>query len=206
MRIWILILLIIGLQSCEWLSQNNNVKRNSNTATVKRTALHNNSAMHSDSVAHGGAVAQGDSDSTGGDIYTGATNPGELVKFAETQIGVPYVYASCDPKVGFDCSGFITYVFNHFKINVPRSSYGFTHMGKTVPFIDAKPGDIVLFTGTDSLAADVGHIGLVVSNINGHIQFIHSTSGKAMAVTISLLDDYYKSRFVRISRIFPQNE
>src|SRR4051812_36204863 len=47
-------------------------------------------------------------------INTGKVKPAELVKFARTLVGVPYRYASSDPKIGFDCSGFITHVFNHF--------------------------------------------------------------------------------------------
>lgn len=59
------------------------------------------------------------------------------------------IYGSTDPKVGFDCPGFITYVFNNFKINVPGSSRQFTNIGKTVPAETARRGDIVLFTDPD---------------------------------------------------------
>ncbi|MEJ7672522.1 MAG: NlpC/P60 family protein [Chitinophagaceae bacterium] len=77
-------------------------------------------------------------------------HPEALVAFAESLIGVPYRYGSTDPKVGFDCSGFITYVFNHFQIKVPRSSIDFTNVGKEIPFTEARRGDIIFFTGTDS--------------------------------------------------------
>jgi len=137
---------------------------------------------------------------------TGTTSPDELMRFAQTFIGVPYVWASIDPKTGFDCSGFITYVFSHFKIQVPRSSVDFTTLGKTVPVEEAKSGDFILFTGTNAKETAVGHMGLIVSNSNQVVKFIHATSGKAMSVTISELTERYKKRFVRISRIFPQNE
>ena len=42
--------------------------------------------------------------------------PDSILAFAKTLIGIPYLYASTDPAKGFDCSGFITYVFNHFNI------------------------------------------------------------------------------------------
>src|SRR5687768_13672096 len=45
-------------------------------------------------------------------IQTGNTSPADVVAFAKTLIGVPYKYASANPAEGFDCSGFITYVFN----------------------------------------------------------------------------------------------
>lgn len=138
-------------------------------------------------------------------INTGPTSPDELMRFAETLLGIPYKWASTDPKVGFDCSGFITYVFTHFQIRVPRSSVDFTNVGKTIPVENAKRGDIILFTGTNSLEANIGHMGLVVSNGEQGLEFIHATSGKAMAVAISKLNDQYKKRFMRISRVFNQN-
>lgn len=136
-------------------------------------------------------------------------NPEELITFAQTLVGTPYVYGSTDPKIGFDCSGFITYVFNHFKIKVPRSSVQFTNVGKTVPLEQAKRGDIVLFTDPDfnnTNSTQVGHMGLITSNDKGALSFIHSTSGKAMSVAITPLSDHYKKRFVRVARIFPQND
>jgi cell wall-associated NlpC family hydrolase len=136
-------------------------------------------------------------------IKTGNVQPEELMRFAESLVGIRYVYGSTNPKVGFDCSGFITYVFNHFNIPVPRSSIDFTNVGTTIPVAEAKRGDIILFTGTNPAERHVGHMGLVVSNQNDSLNFIHSTSGKAMGVTITPLSKYYQSRFVRISRIFP---
>jgi len=205
MKFYVYILFIISLSSCEWLSQNNNIDRARDEAKNTSTPVKHDTPAQGTTTQDVTTNTTQLQDANNGVIHTGNTKPDELVAFAETQIGVPYVYASCDPNVGFDCSGFITYVFKHFNIAVPRSSYGFTRMGKTVAVGEAKPGDIVLFTGTSELATDVGHIGLVVSNSNGNMQFIHSTSGKAMAVTVSVLDDYYKKRFVRISRVFPQN-
>jgi cell wall-associated NlpC family hydrolase len=139
-------------------------------------------------------------------VRTKDVKPQQVVEFAKTLIGTPYRYASTDPKVGFDCSGFITYVFNHFKILVPRSSIDFTNVGKTITPENAKPGDLILFTGTDSTEKFVGHMGLVVSNENNQIEFIHSTSGKKHGVTITPFTDYYHSRFMKTIRIFPQND
>ena len=137
-------------------------------------------------------------------IDTRNVHPHDIVNFAETLIGIPYRYGSTDPKVGFDCSGFITHVFNHFHISVPRSSIDFTNVGKEIPVTSAKRGDIILFTGTDSTERFVGHMGIIVSNTDT-LKFIHSTSGKAYGVTISPLSNYYKGRFVKTIRVFKQN-
>ena len=140
------------------------------------------------------------------EINTGGVQPHDVMLFAESLIGIPYKYASTNPAEGFDCSGFITHVFNHFNIAVPRSSVDFTHVGKDIPEEQARRGDIILFTGTDSTEKFVGHMGLITENKGGALKFIHSTSGKAYGVTITPLNDYYRSRFVKIIRIFPQND
>ena len=140
----------------------------------------------------------------GGQAGTNITNPisaEQLLNYAKTLIGTPYKYASINPAEGLDCSGFITHVFNHFGIEVPRSSVDFTNYGTTINLQDAKPGDLVLFTGTDSTSTIVGHMGIITDNINGGINFIHSTSGKQYGVTITELNKYYLKRFVKVTRI-----
>lgn len=120
-----------------------------------------------------------------------------VVDFAETLLGIPYLYASSDPTKGFDCSGFITYVFNHFNVEVPRSSVDFTDKGIPVTLQAAQRGDLILFTGTDTASTVVGHMGIVTGNTDT-LRFIHSSSGKADGVTISPLNEYYASRLVKI--------
>ena len=137
-------------------------------------------------------------------INTGSTIPDSLVAFGKSLVGTPYLYASSDPQNGFDCSGFITYVFNHFGIAVPRSSVDFTNVGVEIPKEFASPGDLILFTGTDSTIRTVGHMGIVESNERGNLLFLHSTSGKAYGVVISPLNGYYETRFVKVIRVFPQ--
>jgi cell wall-associated NlpC family hydrolase len=140
-----------------------------------------------------------------GTIETGITRPEAIVEYAKTLQGVPYLYASTDPAKGFDCSGFISYVFNHFAIKVPRSSVDFTNEGKEVPESAARPGDLILFTGTDSASGYVGHMGIVINNTAGKFEFIHSSSGKARGVVITPLETYYRSRFIKVIRVFPDS-
>ena len=139
-------------------------------------------------------------------INTGNTTPQEVLDYAKSLMGTPYKYGSIDPAVGFDCSGFITHVFNHFNISVPRSSIDFTDVNRPVDISDAKSGDLILFTGTDSLERDVGHMGIIVTGSDDGISFIHSTSGKAYGVTITPFNEYYQGRFVKVIRIFKENE
>lgn len=144
--------------------------------------------------------------STAYHIDTKNVHPEQVVEFGKTLIGVPYKYGSSNPDVGFDCSGFITYTFGHFGIVVPRSSIDFTSAGKEIQIENSKQGDLILFTGTDSTERFVGHIGLIVSNNNNQVSFIHSTSGKQYGVTITTFNDYYKSRYLKTVRIFREND
>lgn len=130
------------------------------------------------------------------------TDPEAVVYFAKTLVGTPYKYGSVKKEDGFDCSGFITYVFNHFNINVPRTSVDFTNAGINVPFLDCKKGDLILFTGTDKTGWIVGHMGIITENDMGKIKFIHSASGNGKGVIISPMNEYFFERFVKIIRIF----
>lgn len=96
-------------------------------------------------------------------------------------------------------------MFNHFGIAVPRSSVDFTDIGLEITKEIASAGDLILFTGTEGTKRIVGHMGIVESNEHGNLLFLHSTSGKADAVTISPLKNYYESRFVKVIRVFPDN-
>ena len=124
-----------------------------------------------------------------------------LASFAETLIGTPYNYGCAKPESGFDCSGFITYVFSNFNLHVPRSSVDFTHLGREIPEKEARRGDLILFTGTDPNIRVVGHMGIITSNTDS-LRFIHSTSGRESAVTITGLTDHYRNRFMKVIRVF----
>ena len=136
-------------------------------------------------------------------INTKNVSADEFVKFAETLVGINYKYGSADIKKGFDCSGYITYVFNHFGIKVPRSSAEFTNAGKTIDPMESKPGDLVLFTGTDTTGWTVGHMGIIAENDHGRITFLHSASGGGKGVMLSSMNSYFIPRFVKVIRVFP---
>lgn len=135
-------------------------------------------------------------------IDTKKLSADELVKFAETLTGIKYKYGSADKEKGFDCSGFINYVFNHFNIQVPRSSVAFTNAGTTVNPEESKKGDLILFTGSDTTGWIVGHMGIITQNDHGEIKFIHAASGNNKGVMISGISKYFITRFVKVIRIF----
>jgi cell wall-associated NlpC family hydrolase len=122
-----------------------------------------------------------------------------IVDFGERFLGTPYVAAGCSVD-GFDCSGFVYFVFQHHHIDVPRSSADFENFGTNIPIEEVQKGDILLFL---SPTRDViGHIGIVSNHKGMESDFIHSSSGRAMQVIItSLTNEGYTKRFVKAIRV-----
>lgn len=130
------------------------------------------------------------------------TTANRILEFAESMLGVRYRAASSSPKKGFDCSGFVNYVFSNFGFKVPRSSRAFASSGLPKKLEDAKIGDVILFTGTNSKNRTPGHVGIIYSIDGDEVKFIHSSSGNAKGVTISSLEEgFYKKRFMKVVSI-----
>ncbi|TDS16092.1 C40 family peptidase [Sphingobacterium paludis] len=128
----------------------------------------------------------------------------ELIAFAKKLLGVKYRYGASSPSNGFDCSGFVHYVFKRFGVALPRSSSAMGQAGEDVSLTQAKAGDIILFTGTNPARRSIGHVGIVLSNsMEGGLRFIHASSGKAQAVTETTLEGSYKKRFMKVVRVTP---
>jgi len=120
-----------------------------------------------------------------------------IVNFATDYIGTPYKYGGTSPESGFDCSGFVSYVFRKFGVHLPRSSKAMGSLGVTTDSDDAQTGDIILFKGRTS--STIGHVGIVYQNGANDLIFIHSSSPRSGGVIISNLSQkYYKERLVKI--------
>ncbi|HCE58591.1 MAG TPA: glycoside hydrolase [Prolixibacteraceae bacterium] len=118
-----------------------------------------------------------------------------LITFAKGFLGVPYLYASAAPEKGFDCSGFVHFVFKNFNINVPHSSRGFQYLGKLVQPEEFKVGDVLVFYGYRN-TTQIGHVGIICEADGLNSKFIHSSSGKTKGVIISKLNsEMYSRRF-----------
>jgi cell wall-associated NlpC family hydrolase len=121
----------------------------------------------------------------------------DLIQFAKKLLGAPYRYASSNPKRGFDCSGFVNYVFKNFKINLPRGSRGIGVFGAGQKPEEFKVGDVLVFYGFKDKTR-VGHVGIICEAAGMNSKFIHSSSGKGHGVMISKLgSDMYTRRFYK---------
>lgn len=126
-----------------------------------------------------------------------AINRDSIISYAKQYLGIHYLYAGNDPKKGFDCSGFVNYVFQHYNISVPRSSSGYKNLGTAKKAQDFKVGDVLVFYGYRN-KTNVGHVGIICEANGMKSKFIHASSGKAGSVTISDLDsDHYSKRFYK---------
>ena len=121
----------------------------------------------------------------------------EFIDYASRFLNVPYVYASSDPAKGFDCSGFLYYVFLHFNVKAPRSSYNYENVGKNISREKALPGDLVLFT-TASDTTKIGHIGIVTETAP-KLSFIHASTRRG--IIISPVSGYWEKYFVKVVRV-----
>jgi cell wall-associated NlpC family hydrolase len=129
----------------------------------------------------------------------------ELVNYAITFLGTPYRPRG-QGNDGFDCSGYIAHVFRNFAIDLPPSTQYMMKEGQEVPEKEAKPGDLIFFTGTSEGSTEVGHAGIVVENKGDDIKFIHSSSGvNAPYVKFdSLAKPGYRRRFMVVKRILEE--
>jgi len=117
-----------------------------------------------------------------------------IVEYAKTLLGVKYVYGGETPK-GFDCSGFVQYVFKHFGISIERTSRDQARGGKPVKKSELKPGDLVFFDTNDSNGKlnDISHVGIYI----GDGKFIHASTYEHKKIVIeSLSSSYYSKRYM----------
>lgn len=98
-----------------------------------------------------------------------------LISEAERYLGYPYVWGGSSPATSFDCSGFVCYVLDHSGV-YPMSrttAQGIFNQCAKIRSDEAKPGDIIFFTGTYASSGPVSHVGISV----GDNIMIHCASG-----------------------------
>jgi len=121
----------------------------------------------------------------------------DIIRYAKKLLGTPYLFASSNPVKGFDCSGFVNYVFKKFKIDLPRASRSFGVLGAGLKPEDFKVGDVLVFYGFKDKTR-IGHVGIICEAAGMKSRFIHSSSGNARGVTISNLgSEMYTRRFYK---------
>lgn len=112
-----------------------------------------------------------------------------VVKYARRFLGVRYQYGGTSPRSGFDCSGLVRFVYGHFGISLPHSSFADLWHGRRVSRQSLHPGDLVFFAGAS-------HVGIYV----GGDRFIDAPH-TGTVVRISTMHGWYGSEYYGARRV-----
>ena len=115
-----------------------------------------------------------------------------VISTAMQYIGVPYVFGGTTPY-GFDCSGFVQYVFAHAGISLPRTADVQYEVGLPISTADLMPGDAVFFT---TYTYGASHVGIYLGDGN----FIHASSSRGVTIS-SLSSAYYSTHYIGARRM-----
>lgn len=118
----------------------------------------------------------------------------KVVDFAKQYMGYSYVWAGSSPSTGFDCSGFVSYVYKSLGYQTNRTAADIYKNGVSVAYEDLQPGDAVFFASSSEA---IGHVGIYI----GDGQFIHASSGAGYVTINSLSESYYARMYVGARRI-----
>ena len=127
-----------------------------------------------------------------------------IIDEAYKHIGTPYRYGARGPKA-FDCSGFTSYVYRQFGIELSRSSRDQARDGKAVEgtYADMQKGDIIIF-GARASRRSIGHVGIFIEMMpdGQDFTFIHAATHGGVTVS-HIKEEYYSARFLGARRILP---
>ena len=125
---------------------------------------------------------------------TGTELGKEIAAYALQYLDTPYKWGGKSPETGFDCSGFVQYIYGQFGFQTSRVANDALSDGVHVDPADLQPGDLLCFYSGNNY---VGHLGIYV----GDGLFIHAANSATGVVTTSLTTGYYASRGYEIRRL-----
>lgn len=119
----------------------------------------------------------------------------EIMLSAISLSGINYKYGGTSPDTGFDCSGFVRYVFQQAaNLTLPHGARALSQLGQTVTQDNLQPGDLVFF---NTLKSSFSHVGIYL----GNNRFIHSPSSGQKVTIMDMNDGYWSKRFNGARRI-----
>lgn len=108
--------------------------------------------------------------------------------------GTPYRNGGSDPSSGFDCSGFVQWVFAQHGTNLPREVKHQFHAGELIARHEVKPGDLVFF---ETVSRGASHVGIAI----GNGQFVHAPSSRGVVRVENYASGYWEQRWVGARRV-----
>jgi len=118
-----------------------------------------------------------------------------VLRTARSLIGWPYKWGGISPKTGFDCSGFIWFVFHVNGVNIPRITEQQFGTGEIIEYADLRPGDIMFYL-VDKKGKSL-HVGILTDRGT----FIHAPSSGKSVMESSLNNVYWRERYIGARRV-----
>jgi len=120
----------------------------------------------------------------------------KIAEYAKTFQGIQYLWAGYSPA-GFDCSGYVGYVFNTFaNVKLNRTANDMSCQGSNVSRENMRPGDLIYYD-TNGGRSYINHVGIYI----GEGKMVHASSSKGMVTTTSIETSYWKDALMKIKRI-----
>jgi len=112
-----------------------------------------------------------------------------VARFARRFVGIRYRYGGTSPRTGFDCSGFVRFVYAHFGLELPHYTVSQFHLGRRVARNRLRPGDLVFFDG-------LAHVGLYI----GGGRFVHAPH-TGLRVRVESMYGWYAHEYAGARRV-----
>lgn len=126
---------------------------------------------------------------------TWQSNVQEIIMNALSLTGIKYQYGGNSPETGFDCSGFVRYVFREAaSIALPHNARAISQVGRIISAEELQPGDLVFY---NTMKSAFSHVGIYL----GNNRFIHAPSSGGGIRVVNMDADYWASRFDGARRI-----
>lgn len=127
------------------------------------------------------------------------TDRKQLLEDAKYYKGGRYIWGGTTPQ-GFDCSGYVQYLYKKHHIDLPRTAYAQSQKGKSVDINNLQKGDLLFFLTDKKRGIPVTHVGIYI----GEGKFIHAASKKDGIIISPITHGSYRERFVEARRVLAQ--
>jgi cell wall-associated NlpC family hydrolase len=145
--------------------------------------------------SHAEEITTTNLDASGSENQNWSDKAQEVLIQAFSLTGIQYKYGGDSPDTGFDCSGFVRYVFNQAaKITLPPTARAISQLGKSVKKDELQPGDLVFF---NTLKSAFSHVGIYI----GDNKFIHSPRAGGAVRVEDMSKSYWTKRFNGAQRL-----
>lgn len=127
-------------------------------------------------------------------LKLGSNGIDQLATEAKKYLGGKYVWGGTKPN-GFDCSGYVKYIYAKAGVELPRTAYSQSRIGEKVELSSLKKGDLLFFLTDKSRGIPITHVGIYLEGG----KFIHAASKKEGIIVSNFAE--YKSRFISAKRV-----